>query len=141
MAEKELELINDKDMAAQEDVIGDRVPRRYQRRRPRQVVPDYVDWKDTDYLRQFVPERGKIMPRRISGISAKDQRRIATAIKRAAREQGMLTMREDAWKKALNGITTIEEVNRRTRVDELMVTAAIHDHAARLHSYRLLAQA
>jgi type II secretory ATPase GspE/PulE/Tfp pilus assembly ATPase PilB-like protein len=42
----------------------------------------------------------------------------ATAIKRAAREQGMLTMREDAWKKALNGITTIEEVNRRTRVDE-----------------------
>jgi type II secretory ATPase GspE/PulE/Tfp pilus assembly ATPase PilB-like protein len=42
----------------------------------------------------------------------------ATAIKRAAREQGMLTMREDAWKKALNGITTIQEVNRRTRVDE-----------------------
>ena len=29
-------------------------------------------------LRQFVPERGKIMPRRISGISAKDQRRVAT---------------------------------------------------------------
>ena len=46
-------------------------------RRPRQVVPEYVDWKDVDYLRQFVPERGKIMPRRISGISAKDQRRIA----------------------------------------------------------------
>lgn len=42
----------------------------------------------------------------------------ATALKRAAREQGMLTMREDAWKKALNGITTVEEVNRRTRVDE-----------------------
>ncbi len=83
MAERELELINDKDMASQEDVIGDRVPRRYPRRRPRQVVPDYVDWKDTDYLRQFIPERGKIMPRRISGISAKDQRRIAKAIKRA----------------------------------------------------------
>ena len=62
----------------------DKMPRRtYQRRRPRQVVPDYVDWKDVDYLRQFIPERGKIMPRRISGISAKDQRRIATAIKRA----------------------------------------------------------
>ncbi|MGQ0540242.1 MAG: 30S ribosomal protein S18 [Blastocatellia bacterium] len=59
------------------------MPRRYQRRRPRQVVPDYVDWKDVDFLRQFIPERGKIMPRRISGISAKDQRRIATAIKRA----------------------------------------------------------
>jgi small subunit ribosomal protein S18 len=46
-------------------------------------VPDYLDWKDVDLLRQFVPERGKIMPRRISGISAKDQRRIAKAIKRA----------------------------------------------------------
>ena len=62
----------------------DKMPRRtYQRRRPRQVVPDYVDWKDVDYLRQFIPERGKIMPRRISGITAKDQRRIAPAIKRA----------------------------------------------------------
>lgn len=42
----------------------------------------------------------------------------ATALKRAAREEGMKTMREDAWRKALNGITTVEEVNRRTRVDE-----------------------
>ena len=40
-------------------------------------------------LRQFVPERGKIMPSRISGISAKDQRRIAKAIKRA-RSMAML---------------------------------------------------
>lgn len=42
----------------------------------------------------------------------------ATNIKRAARESGMVTMREDAWKKALNGITTLEEVNRRTRLDD-----------------------
>jgi type II secretory ATPase GspE/PulE/Tfp pilus assembly ATPase PilB-like protein len=42
----------------------------------------------------------------------------ATALKRAAREEGMKTMRDDAWRKALNGITTVEEVNRRTRVDE-----------------------
>ncbi|MGB7068099.1 MAG: 30S ribosomal protein S18 [Pyrinomonadaceae bacterium] len=83
MAESEVEGLNVRDMSAQEDVIGDRVPRRYQRRRPRQVIPDYVDWKDVDYLRQFVPERGKIMPRRISGITAKDQRRISKAIKRA----------------------------------------------------------
>ena len=79
MAEMEF---NDRDLAVGEDVIGDR-PRRYQRRRPRQLIPDYIDWKDIDYLRQFVPERGKIMPRRISGITAKDQRRLATAIKRA----------------------------------------------------------
>lgn len=66
-----------------EEGFNDKMPRRYQRRRPRQVIPDYVDWRDVDYLRQFIPERGKIMPRRISGITAKDQRRIATAIKRA----------------------------------------------------------
>lgn len=61
----------------------EKMPRRFQRRRPRQVVPDYVDWKDVDYLKRFIPERGKIMPRRISGITAKDQRRVAQAIKRA----------------------------------------------------------
>jgi small subunit ribosomal protein S18 len=61
----------------------ERMPRRFQRRRQNQIVPDYIDWKDVDYLRRFVPERGKIMPRRISGVSAKDQRRIAKAIKRA----------------------------------------------------------
>ena len=61
----------------------DRGPRRFQRRRQNQSVPDYVDWKDVDFLRRFIPERGKIMPRRISGVSAKDQRRIAKAIKRA----------------------------------------------------------
>jgi type II secretory ATPase GspE/PulE/Tfp pilus assembly ATPase PilB-like protein len=42
----------------------------------------------------------------------------SAAIKRAARRGGMLTMRQDAWRKAINGITTIEEVNRRTRTDE-----------------------
>lgn len=83
MADQELEVLgNGGDLGVGEDVIGDR-PRRYQRRRPRQVVPDYVDWKDVDFLRQFVPERGKIMPRRISGISARDQRRVSQAIKRA----------------------------------------------------------
>ncbi|MGC2235822.1 MAG: 30S ribosomal protein S18 [Pyrinomonadaceae bacterium] len=61
----------------------DRGPRRFQRRRQNQIVPDYLDWKDVDYLKRFIPERGKIMPRRISGVSAKDQRRIAKAIKRA----------------------------------------------------------
>jgi small subunit ribosomal protein S18 len=57
--------------------------RRYQRRRQSTFVPDYVDWKDVEFLKRFIPERGKIMPRRISGISAKDQRRVSQAIKRA----------------------------------------------------------
>lgn len=84
MSEKETEI---RDRDNRENVGGDdfndKMPRRYQRRRPRQMVPDYIDWKDVDYLRHFIPERGKIMPRRISGISAKDQRRLSKAIKRA----------------------------------------------------------
>lgn len=77
----------ERDFEMNELVAGDlgkeKGQRRFVRRRPRQAVPDYVDWKDVDFLRRFIPERGKIMPRRISGISAKDQRRIAQAIKRA----------------------------------------------------------
>lgn len=84
MAERDMDAPRERENAGgQDEPYNDKMPRRYQRRRPRQVIPDYVDWRDVDYLRQFIPERGKIMPRRISGISAKDQRRIATAIKRA----------------------------------------------------------
>ncbi len=46
-------------------------------------IPEYIDWKDVKFLEQFIPERGKIMPRRISGVSAREQRLIARAIKRA----------------------------------------------------------
>ena len=73
--------IKDIDLGDEQKI--DRAPRRFQRRRQGQFVPDYIDWKDVDYLKRFIPERGKILPRRISGISAKDQRRIARAIKRA----------------------------------------------------------
>ncbi len=43
----------------------------------------YIDYKDPDFLLQFVNEQGKILPRRITGNSLKYQRRVATAIKRA----------------------------------------------------------
>ena len=42
-----------------------------------------VDFKDQATLKYFVTERGKIIPRRISGNCAKHQREVATAIKRA----------------------------------------------------------
>jgi small subunit ribosomal protein S18 len=42
-----------------------------------------IDYKDPRMLRGFITERGKIVPRRISGNCAKHQRQIATAIKRA----------------------------------------------------------
>ena len=46
--------------------------------------PDLViDYKDARLLRSFITERGKIVPRRISGNCAKHQRQLATAIKRA----------------------------------------------------------
>ncbi len=43
----------------------------------------YIDYKDADFLLQFVNEQGKILPRRITGNSLKYQRKVATAIKRA----------------------------------------------------------
>lgn len=42
-----------------------------------------IDYKDAPKLRKFVSERGKILPRRITGTCAKHQRELTTAIKRA----------------------------------------------------------
>ncbi|MGE5701935.1 MAG: 30S ribosomal protein S18, partial [Clostridia bacterium] len=42
-----------------------------------------IDYKDIDLLKKFVSERGKILPRRVTGTSAKYQRALTIAIKRA----------------------------------------------------------
>ncbi len=42
-----------------------------------------IDYKDADGLRRFTTERGKILPRRITGTCSKHQRELANAIKRA----------------------------------------------------------
>ena len=44
---------------------------------------EFIDYKDTAKLRKFISERGKILPRRISGTCAKHQRELNTAIKRS----------------------------------------------------------
>jgi len=44
---------------------------------------EYIDYKDLKTLQQFIPERGKILPRRISGTCALHQRKLQNAIKRA----------------------------------------------------------
>ena len=44
---------------------------------------DYVDYKDVKLLSGFVPERGKILPRRMFGTCAEHQRKLTLAIKRA----------------------------------------------------------
>jgi len=43
----------------------------------------YIDYKDINVLKKFISERGKILPRRVTGTSAKYQRAVTVAIKRA----------------------------------------------------------
>lgn len=43
----------------------------------------HIDYKDVETLKKFISERGKILPRRVTGTSAKYQRMLTTAVKRA----------------------------------------------------------
>ena len=43
----------------------------------------YIDYKDPEFLKKFLNEQGKILPRRITGTCAKHQRALTVAIKRA----------------------------------------------------------
>ena len=43
----------------------------------------YVDYKDAEFLKKFLNEQGKILPRRLTGTSQKFQKKVATAVKRA----------------------------------------------------------
>ncbi|PID03181.1 30S ribosomal protein S18 [Sporosarcina sp. P2] len=49
----------------------------------------HIDYKDVDLLKKFISERGKMLPRRVTGTSAKYQRKLTIAIKRA-RIMGLL---------------------------------------------------
>jgi len=49
----------------------------------------YIDYKDPVFLKQFINDQGKILPRRITGTSLKYQKKVAQAIKRA-RHLGLL---------------------------------------------------
>lgn len=67
---------------------GGRGGRRGGKRRPKVCFfcvdkIDHVDYKDVEKLRKYVSERGKIMPRRVTGNCAKHQRQLTEAIKRA----------------------------------------------------------
>lgn len=44
---------------------------------------EYVDYKDTEFLEQFINNQGKILPRRVTGVPARVQRQVTTAVKRA----------------------------------------------------------
>ena len=56
----------------------------YYRKRLSPLAPTQpIDYKDTDLLRKFITERGKILPRRITGLTCKQQHDSTTAVKRA----------------------------------------------------------
>ena len=44
---------------------------------------DHIDFKDTDLLQRYISEKGKILPRRVTGTCAKHQRTLTAGIKRA----------------------------------------------------------
>ncbi len=52
-------------------------------KRVKRVIEEYIDYKDAKKLGKFVTDQGKIIPRRITGLSAKQHRELVTAIKRA----------------------------------------------------------
>ena len=69
---------------------GDRAARHPRGRKPRRKVCsfcvdkiEFIDYKDVNRLRRFTNERGKILPRRMTGNCAKHQRQLSEAIKRA----------------------------------------------------------
>lgn len=43
----------------------------------------YVDYKDPEFLKKFLNEQGRILPRRLTGTSQKFQKKVSTAVKRA----------------------------------------------------------
>lgn len=66
--------------------------RRFERYRPRkytQLAVSDIDYKDLGLLRRFISDRGKIRPRRVTGLSRRHQRQLAISVKRA-RELALL---------------------------------------------------
>jgi small subunit ribosomal protein S18 len=64
----------------------DNKKRRFGRRKVDPFLVDKtleIDYKDPVLLRRFISDRGKIVPRRVSGVCAKNQRKLSLAIKRA----------------------------------------------------------
>ncbi len=57
----------------------------------------YIDYKDVEFLKKFLNEQGKMLPRRISGNSLKYQRKISDAIKKA-RQMALLPYVTDLLK-------------------------------------------
>ena len=86
-------------MAYNKSADGSSMKRRPMRRRKKVCVfcgdkNGEIDYKDVNKLKRYVPERGKILPRRITGNCAKHQRALTVAIKRA-RHMSMMPYIQD----------------------------------------------
>ncbi len=73
----------------------DRRPKKYCRFKKLGIK--YVDYKDAEFLKKFLNEQGKMLPRRITGNSLKFQRKVAVAIKKA-RQLALLPFVTDLMK-------------------------------------------
>mgnify|MGYP002514947839 CR=1 FL=1 len=76
------------DTKATEAVVRPARPANANRRRKKVCIfcadkVAFIDYKDSNKLRKFISERGKILPRRMTGTCAKHQREVQVAIKRA----------------------------------------------------------
>ena len=84
------ENINVTSAPAAENVAAAKEGKKFVKRIPRKKVcafcqnkVDAIDYKDVNTLKKYITEGGKILPRRMTGVCAKHQRVLATAIKRA----------------------------------------------------------
>jgi small subunit ribosomal protein S18 len=88
-------------MASREDIKFLSNPKIGQKRKKycrfRRFGIKFIDYKDTDFLMNFINEQGKLLPRRITGNSLKYQRKVAQAVKRA-RFLGLLPYVADLMK-------------------------------------------
>jgi small subunit ribosomal protein S18 len=73
----------------------DRRPKKYCRFKKLGIK--YIDYKDAEFLKKFLNDQGKMLPRRITGNSLKFQRKIATAVKKA-RQMALLPYVTDLMK-------------------------------------------
>jgi small subunit ribosomal protein S18 len=87
MAKTDIKYLNTKNLKAR--------PKKYCRFKKMGIK--YIDYKDPEFLKRFLNEQGKMLPRRISGNSLKFQRKVSTAIKKA-RQMALLPYLTDLLK-------------------------------------------
>jgi len=76
-------------------IKADKRPKKYCRFRKMGI--HYIDYKDAEFLKKFLNEQGKMLPRRITGNSLKFQRKVSQAIKKA-RQMAILPFVTDLFK-------------------------------------------